>query len=341
MALLCGVFCGSVAYASKVHLVIACDDTQESGLGGDVVADKAAIENVFAMNIPAQQLSTSKIDGKDLSPESMLAAVAALRVERRKDSVVFYYSGHGAFDPQVGHFFSLPGKKRLLRSRLEQAIVAKEPLSAITITDCCAAGMRYQGTVRPTKTWVKPSRISPLFERLLLGRSGLISVTSSEPYEVSITRGDGKGSLFTYSFAALLKENSQADWDWHVLLAKVTAQVKEDFTEVTNGKGLDTDGDGTIDQKTQTVHAFLITPRLGMRVREEAEGLRITQVVPLSPAFHAGLEVGDLLLEVNKVPIRTEQAYSAAVDNSPEIMTLKVRDHRTPRVVEATAHLNR
>jgi predicted metalloprotease with PDZ domain len=84
----------------------------------------------------------------------------------------------------------------------------------------------------------------------------------------------------------------------------------------------------------------VITPALGLRVKAENGGLLITEVLPLSPAYHAGLEVGDTLLEINGVPIRTEQQYSEAVDTSSPTMRLKVRDHRRPQVAEVKAMLN-
>ena len=170
----------------------------------------------------------------------------------------------------------------------------------------------------------------------------MVSITSSKPGEISLTRGDGKGSLFTYPFVNFVAEHASERLSWDDIVKQVGDQVRQDFDRVTKGKGVEYPGkDGaTIHQDTQTVHAFVITPALGLRVKAENGGLLITEVLPLSPAFHAGLEVGDTLLEVNGVPISNEQQYSEAVDKSPASMRLKVRDHRRPQVAEVNATLN-
>ncbi len=325
----------------RVHLVVASDTSEEADLGGDVVADKVAVQRLFESNVPAGQLNVTTIEGDALSPRSILGAVGSLDVKRYEDSVVFYFTGHGAFDPERGHFFALPRQTQLLRSELELAIVRREPRTAVTITDCCAGGSRYRGKApggaKPRKI---PTTISPLFRHLLFDRCGLVSITSSKPPEISLTRGDGKGSLFTYPFTNIARENASRRLDWPDLVGRVKVQVAQDFQQVTRGKGLDTDGDNQIDQRTQTVHAFVITPALGLRLQEQGGQLKITEVIPLSPAFHALLEVNDVVLAINGRPVRTEREFSMAVDRSPRTMTLTVRDNRTNRATDVPAPLN-
>lgn len=354
-ASLAAVFVGNAnspqpAMAARIHLIVACDTTEEANLGADIVADKLAVQRLFQANVPAAQLTTRVIEGKQLSRQSMLTAVKDLRVVKREDSIVFYYTGHGAYDKErEGHFFSLPGKQQLSRNELEKVMIEKEPRAAITITDCCASGARFRGEPIVGKAFGRPTRISPLFERLLLSRCGLFSITSSEPGQNSITRGDGKGSLFTYHFVEFMNDNGKRPLDWDDVIRRVKSTVQTDFAQLTKGKGIDSDGDGRPDQFKQTTHAFMLTPRLGLGAKQTGQALIINQVVPLSPAFHAksesgarvNIEEGDILLEVNGRPVRTEREYSDAVDNSPRTLTLKVRDGRASNeVVVATALLN-
>ncbi len=331
----------AAAAGGTVHLIVATDTSEEADLGGDVVADKMGVQRLFESHVPAGQLKVTAIDGDTLSPQSILGAVGSLDVKRYEDSVVFYFTGHGAFDAERGHFFALPRQTQLLRSELELAIVRREPRTAVTITDCCAGGSRYRGKApAPSKARGKPTTVSPLFMHLLFDRSGLVSITSSKPSEISLTRGDGKGSLFTYPFVNITGQNVSRRLDWESLIGRVKVQVAKDFQEVTKGKGIDTDGDNQIDQRTQTVHAFVITPALGLRVQEVGGQLKITEVIPLSPAFHALLEPNDVVLAINGSPVRTEREFSRAVDRSPRTMTLTVRDNRTNRETDVQAHLN-
>ena len=341
------------AWAQRVHLILACDTSREANLGGDVVADKIAIERLFKETIPEARLNTCRILGEELSPTKILGTVRSLPVERDKDAIVVYYSGHGAYDKELaslsankelgedGHFFSLPNKTQLLRSDLRDAIVAKEPRTAVIVTDCCAAGRRFQGKGTPEEAVKTAANIAPIFAYLLFERCGYVSITSSDPLQVSLTRGDGKGSVFTYPFVTYLRKNMNRRLAWEDILAAVGSQVQADFNAITKRKGVDTNGDGRPDQFKQTVCAFVVTPALGMRVQARQDGLKITEIVPLSPAYHAGLEVGDTLLAINDKPLRTQRAYSDAVDQSPRRMKLKVLDHRRQTEAEVFAMLNR
>jgi len=342
MATLLGLLGTTAGRAEKVHLIVACDTSAEADLGDDVVADKISVETTFREQIPPAQLNLRMILGEQLSPQSVLQNIDSLRVERQKDVIVFYYTGHGAFDSARGQFFAMPKQQQILRSEVEAAIIAKEPRVAVSITDCCAAGARFRGkdfTIEPELK--APATISPLFHHLLFARCGLISITSSKPGEVSLTRGDGNGSLFTYPFTQYVRRNASRTIGWETLVEEVSKTVKEDFTSITKGKGVDANRDGRPEQWTQTVHPFVLTPALGMWVEKQGAELLITGVIPLSPAYHAGLEKNDAVLEINGSPLSSEQEYSDAVDRSPQTMSLKIRDHRRQRVIDVTAKLNK
>jgi hypothetical protein len=337
---LAGLASSGSAQAANLHLIIAADTSQEAGLGGDVLADKNSVKQLFQQQVPANRLDVHVLDRSQMSPTGILQAVQNLKVAPREDSVVFYYTGHGAFDKSKGHFFSLPNRQQLLRSQLRDALIKQEPKTAVMITDCCAAGARFRGTPKALTAKAGPPVISPLLKYLLFEQSGYISITSSKPGEVSLTRGDGKGSVFTYPFVKYLDANRDNVLSWDKIIDDVKVTVQNDFDRVTKRKGVDSNGDNRPDQWTQTVHPFVLTPRLGMRVQEQNGNLVITEVVPLSPAFHAGLEVGDHLLAINEQPLRTEREYDAAVDNSPRQMVLKVFDPNKQISGNPTAQLN-
>ena len=109
--------------AASVHLLVATDNSEQSDLGADVEADKRAVQRLFESHVPANQLRVQTIEGRQLSKQNILQAVHRMPVRRQEDVVVFYFTGHGAFDDERGQFFSLPGKQQLLRSTLEQAII--------------------------------------------------------------------------------------------------------------------------------------------------------------------------------------------------------------------------
>ncbi len=58
-------------------------------------------------------------------------------------------------------------------------------------------------------------------------------------------------------------------------------------------------------------------------------GQRINQIVPNSPAFHAGLEPGDIILDANGTPMDSREDLIAAIQNSQGYLEMKVVDRNT------------
>jgi serine protease Do len=68
-----------------------------------------------------------------------------------------------------------------------------------------------------------------------------------------------------------------------------------------------------------------ITPEIAQRMGlDRSEGLIVTSVAPGSPADDAGLEQGDVILEVNRKPVRNLTEYQQAIENAgkPSILFL-------------------
>lgn len=62
-----------------------------------------------------------------------------------------------------------------------------------------------------------------------------------------------------------------------------------------------------------------LTPGLARRFQIEAtEGLVVTTVSPAGPADEAGVQVGDVIREVNRRPVRSPREYVDALESSPE-----------------------
>ena len=66
-------------------------------------------------------------------------------------------------------------------------------------------------------------------------------------------------------------------------------------------------------------------------------GQRINQVVPNSPAFHAGLEPGDVIVDANGVPMDSKQDLVAAIQASQGYLEMKVVDARSGQLVWVVA----
>jgi hypothetical protein len=283
--------------------------------------------------------------------------------------VVFYYSGHGAYDEQTGHYLDLPDRGLLRRETIRQTLLNHRPRLAVILTDCCyaykPAPRRHDEAVGGVVSDEAPMvKLTPLFESLFFTPRGLVDITSSSVGEVSMTRGDENGSLFTYPLTQYLVNNAQRRLGWREVFETVRAQVEKEY-KVLNPDGVKfPDGKGgTKHQTNQTPLAFKLAepgsappgpvaagtpkppaggPVFGARAQaNNGDGVLVTQVVPGSPAERMGLEVNDVILSINGRPVASVRDYSEAIDQSPVVLQASVRNHRDGKVYEVKATLNK
>lgn len=86
--------------------------------------------------------------------------------------------------------------------------------------------------------------------------------------------------------------------------------------------------------QTLTLHQYQVHRGFGQRLRlgvgaEEyrGEGVLVTHVLENSPGHISGLVAGDVILEINRMPINDLMDYSYAVDRSSETMSVKVENN--------------
>lgn len=80
--------------------------------------------------------------------------------------------------------------------------------------------------------------------------------------------------------------------------------------------------------------------RLGVQAADNrGDGVRITNLISGFPGKNAGLEVGDIILEINGKKITSEQEFSDAVDKADGKLEMLIRDGKNNRVVPLTIGL--
>ncbi len=70
---------------------------------------------------------------------------------------------------------------------------------------------------------------------------------------------------------------------------------------------------------------------------EQVYGQRIDRIVANSPAFHAGLEPGDTIINANGYAMDNREQLQAAIDNSRGYLEMQVLDGRTSQIVWVVA----
>lgn len=337
----------SISNGQTLHVILAVDRDSRAELGESMKVDLENMIWLFRTNVPQQQLNLVTPEVDAITPEGILASIEKLEVEPN-DAIVFYYSGHGAFDKEAKkQILQMEGRGNLFRDTLVAKIDAKVPRLAVILTDCCNVQVQNASATRdlqntPQRFVKVPSSFSPLFENLFVTCKGKVDITSSKLGEYSFvdTAKPSRGSCFTWPLVAFLSDNkTNEDLYWKDVVDKIGPKVQEAFSTAYPK--------GYSGQMKQSVYVYGLpgvprleldplpapdvpllpnTPRLGLRaINHEGGGVRITGVVPKSPAATSDVEIDEIVTAINGKPIANESDYSAAVDASPKKMELHVK----------------
>jgi hypothetical protein len=265
MALLVAVVFGlTVATAApppelrKVHALLVVDT--RSGLGESVKVDGERIDRLLSNNLPKDRAEIRILTGKDVNADAILTYYRDLKVGR-DDALFFYYAGHGATDPEKGHFLALQDlhAKPLLRGDLLRAMQSHQPGLVVLMTDCCSNRYKLPGKTRRVYADEGTARaIQPVLRCLLYQSRGTVDITASSG---NASYGDDHdGGIFTRTFDKLVRDGltpSDADGDgfvsWPEFFSRVQAETEGVFVSwAKHQRALGEE----VDQTSQKPHAF-------------------------------------------------------------------------------------
>lgn len=336
--------------AQKLHAIVVGDLSPAAGWGKlapNIVLDVLTFEGILGSNMPKHQLhvATKQLrEDEQSDPKKILDLVRELN-PRPDDTVVFYYSGHGASDDQ-GHYFAM-AKGKLHRKQVLEAINVKRPRLAVIITDCC--NVRSDGYVSfaPNFGIEHPISPTPLFRSLFLEPKGIVDMNSSAPGESAFfapsgdTIGSMRGSIFTDELNVWIEKNKHERRVWDELVRGVSLRVHMAFHDY-YPKGIEASTGETVQTK-QNVFPIQYPgmpenkgPRTGFLVRDfPGKGAVIIKVEANSPASQvflvakgvfAPLSPQQVVLSVNGQPIENTEQAVAAIAQSPQIARMRIRD---------------
>jgi hypothetical protein len=341
------------AKAQKLHLLIAADNNAANGVGSLAIIDQQNIRRLFESNIPENQLNIEILMNDGLKRENLLKSIDDMKISN-EDTIVFYYSGHGAYDATNQKQILQISTGDMYRNDITDHIKQKSARLSVIITDCCNVKVEPMAKKRQTseKQFAKEI-MSPLFGSLFIYCKGTVDITSSKVGEFSgcdNRKVDNRGSCFTYPFVDLLqtnRDNAQLDWKKIIdeLGVKVNDAFKESFPNGVQGQMTQTvvafDFPGKFVSSTSNVLAETEVEKKGYRFGVRATpykdgGMKMLEIIADSPAQRSGLEAGDVITEINGKAINTEKDYSDAVDASGKEMSVKlvnIRDGKTMSAV--------
>jgi len=315
-------------------LAVADPEGFDARNGNKVISDAYGIVEAFLKQVPKSDLTSVVIAEKNpLSPDTILTSIRNMQVNRN-DAFVFFYSGHGAYDPRKKeYYFQLSGQGRngqdyLLRKQVKEALLDKGARLTVVISDCCSADVLLpeDRSYEVTSRAIEIASWSPLCKKLMKETSGYVDFTSSTPPELSWTDKSRNGSIFSLELNSVLKFRRDQSLSWQ----EVFRYAKEATIEVARKRGK---------EQTPKMLQYDVGEagpggiRNGLRFGAEAQslsggGVVIRQVIPNFSADKAGLEAGDELHAWNGRRINSIGDFSRFVDSSSGEVTITVRNVR-------------
>lgn len=295
------------AFGQKLHALLIADT--DSNIRDSVSSDIKHLRQTLEAGLPAGRLKITEITGSDVTPNGITHQLLRLEIQAN-DSVLMFYSGHGGYDPDGGHFLSLTHGGRLYRSEVVKSITQPyTPRFWGIITDCCASFPPVS-----TRPYLGTGGQTTLLTHLFLETTGRVDITSSRPEQVSLGLSE-MGGVFTWSLCQVLMENANRKLNWDEVFRLVrseTAQRSEQFMSnlrephVHNG----------IEQRIQIPYSFRTmygNDVNGTRLGLSSENRLITSVRPNSAAARAGLRPGMRVMQVNGYEIGSDRQAATAI----------------------------
>ena len=347
--------------AQSLYLMTACERDPALNLGNTVILDEDNVLQFFRNHVPADRLKITRLQQEQLNPKGVIEAISKV-APTSKDTLVFYYSGHGAYNDKTGHYFDLGPRGPLPRSTVREALVARKAKFTALLTDCCFSFKRTL-TDSPDDTSLfsrmksnnqSVTSVSRIADSLFFSPTGVADWTSCSKGQVSVGYDD-HGSLFTQVLIQYMDKHKDEAIDWNKLTTDCKQLVIKNF-KIIEKAGVDRTGnDGKPNQFTQDPTAFFLpgigeiaqretagdaennnTPRFGARVRvNEGPGVKIVSVREGTPAKKLGLEAGDVILSIGTTIIRTLDDFDRAVDGAgfeEEVEVRKASDKQVYRM---------
>ncbi|MCA9027684.1 MAG: hypothetical protein KDA86_20915 [Planctomycetaceae bacterium] len=335
------LFClstSSVFAEATVHLVIVAD-TLDASIGQSVQVDVEKVEEAFKGNVPERQLRIHKLTGKEASVDSWLQQIGRIK-PASDDTLVVYYSGHGAYQQQNGHLFA-PSGAFVTRDRIVTAMKEQGGRLGVLIGDCCSTEIEVPVPV----PFLPPvDHITPLFDELFIKPHGFVDISATKPGEQAM--GTAAGGVFTIAFHLLCIEHSEERMSWNKVLTTLNQTTRQMYPKQTAYAVSPLPGGQPGDDPAPPGGKRV---RLGVQGIDNAQGRRhggvaISQVFPNMPSSRLRLSGDsrtyrivpgrDIITHVNGTPVKTNAELVTAVMSSTPQLRLTIYDSQTRKTAD-------
>jgi hypothetical protein len=332
----------------------------DSNLTEYVDADGRALSKLLNEGFATRphRLSLEVLDRKDANPDRVLTyyrQILAKKVIAGYDTLLFYYTGHGANFGAMGHGLTMT-HGRLLRNDLLRGMKALNPRLVVVLTDCCSKEVLPKSKAGAVPA---PPRASwPVMDQLFFSHQGVADINGCQADSFSWCfdddKGVARGGTFTVALVPLLcsrPENFGAK-DGFVTWKLFGPRLQQDtdqFFQVMKKATLQNFPNNSIGkQANQLPELFSLADKapttvvdppwlfgavVGENPKATVAGVTIAKVYPNTPAEKAGFRANDIILKVDDRPTPTSADFVRAIDYSEgEVVVTFLRDDRQESV---------
>jgi hypothetical protein len=217
----------------KLHALLVIDTRTD--LRDSVLIDGERVKHMLVCGIPKDRLELTVFRDKDVTTARILEYYKAHKVGST-DAMLFYYAGHGATDPQKGHWLALQELHTapLVRADLRAAMQQHRPGLSIILSDCCSDRLKIPNPPQKNFRAVDAGSLDPVLRCLFFQHRGIVDITASTD---NVAYGDDHdGGLFTRALVsqvkkgrALLDKNRDNFVSWAEIFPRVRAETEGSF----------------------------------------------------------------------------------------------------------------
>ncbi|MFO0958618.1 MAG: caspase family protein [Isosphaeraceae bacterium] len=336
----------------KIDLLIVCDT--DSKLQG-VERDGRQVRNIFEKGIlDTRLLRATTLQGAQVHPNQILDYYRRVAIGP-DDTLVFYYSGHGAIDPDRGQAMTTE-RGVLFRRDLQALMESRRARLNVILTDCCSnivvlppAGVAAAPMASAPQT---PPLVDPLLRQLFLEHRGTVCITAASPGESAWGDND-LGGYFTASITSSLRFGDPKGYDnngdgfagWDEVFPEIREGARMHYAMFRNRvlqakssfparlvRDVEKQSQQTPSASIKAVRSAAVPtdrfiPNLGVFAEfvpygyALGLGMKITRPPQSGSALlAAGIGVGDMIVEMDELPIRHPVDVLSHVEATPAVV---------------------
>jgi len=177
---------------TKLRVLAVIDS--DSDLKKSVEKDQSTVVTTLCRGIPSKMFDLTVLAGEDATRDNIIDHYRKLRTNK-SEALLFYFAGHGATDPEHGHYLAMQAGS-MWRSEVRQAMERANAGLVVLLTDCCSN--LVPATAKVNFPYYTAEKLNPMYRCLFFQHRGVVDITAAS--NDAAYCDDSRGGFFTWTF---------------------------------------------------------------------------------------------------------------------------------------------